>query len=75
MDTGSGVDTNRCGSCLWEGVVNNGLASGNMGLEGRGEKARRQKHEGGTKYCTGARSPPGLQASGPVLFLWLLVLP
>lgn len=39
--------------------MNNGLASGHMGLEGRGEKARRQKHEGGTKYCTGARSPPG----------------
>lgn len=29
--------------------MNNGLASGHMGLEGRGEKARRQKHEGGTK--------------------------
>lgn len=38
--------------------MNNELASGNIGLEGRGEKARRQKHEGGTKYCTGARSPP-----------------
>lgn len=39
--------------------MNNGLASGNMGLEGRGEKARRQKHEGRTKYCPGAKSPPG----------------
>lgn len=44
--------------------MNNGLASGNIGLERRGEKARKQKHEGGTKYCTGARSPPGSPSFG-----------
>lgn len=69
----SGVDVSRCGSILWWEVVNIGLASGSMCLEGRGEN----KAEGcNVERNSAVLEPwgrPGLQASGPVLLLWLLV--